>query len=55
MGRRRRVGIHMSFVRHPFGDDLPAQVAGGEDVEGDGVGEEVGGEIDEDEGEGCNA
>ena len=42
----------MSFVRRPVGDDLPAQVAGGEDVEGDGVGEEVGGEIDEDEGEG---
>ena len=41
----------MSFVRRPVGDDLPAQVAGGEDVEGDGVGEEVGGEIDEDEGD----
>ena len=46
------VGICMSFVRCPVGGGLPAQVAGGEDVEGDGVGEEVGGEIDEDEGEG---
>ena len=49
------VGIRMSFVRRPVGDGLPAQVAGGEDVEGSGVGEEVGGKIDEDEGEGCNA
>ena len=46
------VGIRMSFVRCPVGGGLPAQVAGGEDVEGGGVGEEVGGEIDEDEGEG---
>ena len=45
------VGIRMSFVRCPVGGGLPAQVAGGEDFEGGGVGEEVGGEIDEDEGD----
>ena len=46
------VGIRMSFVQCPVGGGLPAQVADGEDVEGGGVGEEVGGDIDEGEGEG---
>ena len=41
----------MSFVRRPVGGGLPARVV---DVKGGGVGKEVGGEIDEDKGEGRN-
>ena len=44
--------MRMPFVRRPVGDDLSSLVAGGEDIEGGGVGEKAGGEADEDEGEG---
>ena len=50
-GHGRRVGVCMLFVRRPVGGGLPARVV---DVKGGGVGKEVGGEIDEDKGEGRN-